>query len=243
MDKKTAISIRTTRFVCTGCGQSLRIPEKYIGSYGRCKNCNARINITVDPEKEIERLFYGLSEAVIQGAKRIAMEGVEEGKKRTDVARELNIISELDPYRSQALHDYEQSLFREGILPNRMAELVETYKEKLLGEHRTDIAQTLMHYIASGNDHRRGKGARAQWKFWMTASDSGILSICSRNEEVGWIPMDAPFPSGHLHPPGHLEGCRCTVTYRRSPPDAETLGGTRERIDRTKRAREDTPQR
>ncbi len=240
VDKKTAISIRTTEFACTGCGRPLQIPEKYVGSYGKCKFCSARINITVDAEKEIDHLFYGLSEAVVQGAKRIAMEGVEEGKGPADVARKLNIIAELDPYRSRALHDYERSLFREGILPNRMQEMIETHKEKLLGEHRTDIAQTLMHYIASGNDHRRGKSAGAQWKFWMTASDSEVLLICSRNEKVGWIPVDTPFPSGHMYPPGHLEGCRCTVTYRRSPPQAETLSRTRERIDRTKRACEDT---
>ena len=63
---------------------------------------------------------------MIQGAKRIATEGVKEGKGPTDVAKELNITAELDPYRSRALHDYERSLFREGILPDRMAEMIVT---------------------------------------------------------------------------------------------------------------------
>lgn len=63
---------------------------------------------------------------MIQGAKRIATEGVKEGKGPTDVAKELNIIAELDPYRPRALHDYKRSLFREGILPDRMAEMIIT---------------------------------------------------------------------------------------------------------------------
>ena len=45
--------------------------------------------------------------------------------------------------------------------------------------------------------------------------------ICAANEQAGWLPLDAPFPSGADRPPQH-PSCRCSVQYRTA------AGGTTE---------------
>lgn len=64
--------------------------------------------------------------------------------------------------------------------------------------NRALSAATLDEYAESGVDG----------KSWMTAFDQRVCKICKRNEDEGAIPLDAEFPSGQLHPPGH-PWCRC----------------------------------
>ena len=51
---------------------------------------------------------------------------------------------------------------------------------------------------------------------WSTVGDARVSDGCIANAAVGWIPVDAPFPSGHQHPP-RFPGCRCAILYRRRP--------------------------
>lgn len=37
--------------------------------------------------------------------------------------------------------------------------------------------------------------------------------ICAMNERAGWLPLDAPYPSGGDRPPEH-PNCRCSVQFR-----------------------------
>jgi len=37
--------------------------------------------------------------------------------------------------------------------------------------------------------------------------------LCAMNEQAGWMPLDAPYPSGSDKPPEH-PNCRCSVQYR-----------------------------
>jgi hypothetical protein len=51
-------------------------------------------------------------------------------------------------------------------------------------------------------------------KMWMNAGDELVSEACLANTAVGWIPIDQPFPSGHMRPLRY-EACRCTALYRR----------------------------
>lgn len=51
---------------------------------------------------------------------------------------------------------------------------------------------------------------------WSDVGDKRVSDGCLANSDAGWIDIDAPFPSGHMHaPPRFPPGCRCTVKYRR----------------------------
>lgn len=47
-------------------------------------------------------------------------------------------------------------------------------------------------------------------KHWLTVGDERVSDGCKRNEEAGWIAIDAAFPSGHQRPP-RFPGCRCDL--------------------------------
>jgi len=51
-------------------------------------------------------------------------------------------------------------------------------------------------------------------KSWSTVGDDRVSDGCRTNGQVGWIPVDEPFPSGHQHAP-RFPGCRCATLYRR----------------------------
>jgi hypothetical protein len=52
-------------------------------------------------------------------------------------------------------------------------------------------------------------------KYWQNGGDDRVSDGCLANTAVGWIPIDQPFPSGHMRPL-RFEGCRCTAFYRRA---------------------------
>lgn len=45
-------------------------------------------------------------------------------------------------------------------------------------------------------------------KRWVTKHDNRVEVHCRENEKAGVIPLDDPFPSGHMHPLAH-PNCRC----------------------------------
>jgi len=53
-------------------------------------------------------------------------------------------------------------------------------------------------------------------KKWLSVGDKSVgnkpaaCGICLANDNVGWIPIDDAFPSGHMHPLAHT-GCRCCL--------------------------------
>jgi hypothetical protein len=53
----------------------------------------------------------------------------------------------------------------------------------------------------------RAKDLGITGKEWVVTSP---CEICQSNAAVGAIPVDQPFPSGHMHPPAH-DGCRCAL--------------------------------
>lgn len=69
----------------------------------------------------------------------------------------------------------------------------------------------------SGAYHDGGRDAAAAYdgeveKLWETEDDNACED-CQANEDMDWIPEDAPFDSGDFEPPAHTN-CRCSVSYR-----------------------------
>jgi hypothetical protein len=51
--------------------------------------------------------------------------------------------------------------------------------------------------------------------------DEKVAPLDVKNDEIGWIPLDQPFPSGHQHAPFHVR-CRCWIEYRRIKTDSKS---------------------
>lgn len=53
-------------------------------------------------------------------------------------------------------------------------------------------------------------------KRWLLSSDPGVCGGCIANAERGWVPINAPFPSGALAAVDHV-GCRCGTVHTALP--------------------------
>lgn len=71
----------------------------------------------------------------------------------------------------------------------------------------TELANAYCEGNAQVGDYLQSNGVKMM-KAWQTLEDSRVSDGCKENENVGWIPIDKEFPSGHMHPP-RFPGCRC----------------------------------
>lgn len=105
------------------------------------------------------------------------------------------------------------------------AEIRKKYAEFGVGKSQAHI-QTRAHLIAvteAAEAYEEGSRLTAQElndnglpmeKAWSDVGDQRVSDGCLENSDAGWIDIDDPFPSGHMHAP-RFPGCRCTVKYRR----------------------------
>ena len=77
----------------------------------------------------------------------------------------------------------------------------------------TEIGEAYEVGNATVADDLRQAGLPMQ-KSWLTSRDSRVSDGCQENADAGWIPLEAAFPSGHMHPL-RFPGCRCAALYRR----------------------------
>jgi len=79
-------------------------------------------------------------------------------------------------------------------------------------EFRADmIARTVLNDVYCQTMLASAKEGGGLLKVW--APDGACCEeICQSNVAAGPIPLDAPFPSGHQAPAGHL-GCRCSIGF------------------------------
>lgn len=114
---------------------------------------------------------------------------------------------------------------REGWSYDRIAEaLTERYEEFAIGKPQAHI-DSRAHLIAvteTGNAYTEGRLQAAQEleaaglemeKAWDTVGDDKVSEGCRGNAAVGWIKLDAAFPSGHQRPL-RFPGCRCDLLTR-----------------------------
>lgn len=74
--------------------------------------------------------------------------------------------------------------------------------------HQIAVTEVNRVISASTLDSYRRMGIKT--KGWLTALDQRVCNRCGANQAEGDIPLDQPFQSGELHPPGH-PWCRCSL--------------------------------
>lgn len=107
------------------------------------------------------------------------------------------------------------------------AEMVEAFDEGLAeSASRSELwlAAKLVEVTKMGNMYVEGSMQTAREvhdlgllveKKWATVGDDWVSDGCRANAAVGWIPLNDPFPSGHMQPM-RFPGCRCDVYHRRA---------------------------
>ena len=132
---------------------------------------------------------------------------------------------------NEETRDQLQTILNEGIQNgwsyDKTAEAItDKFAQFAVGEPQAHI-DSRAHMIAVteiGNAYEEGNLEVAQdmqaaglemEKYWSTVGDDKVSkTICAPNEEAGWIPLNDPFPSGHMRPLGH-PACRCDLKTRR----------------------------
>jgi len=101
----------------------------------------------------------------------------------------------------------------EGLSPAQIARRIEDWGASEGNAYRIALTETNRAQSAAALNEYRGAGMLE--KGWMTAHDQRVCKICHNNayeldgrERI--IAIDARFPSGDLHPPGHPH-CRCAL--------------------------------
>lgn len=90
-----------------------------------------------------------------------------------------------------------------GISRDIRGEFPEISKAKADNIAQTETADSMGQAFMS-----RSRDMRVTGKEWVCCPDA--CDICQSNAAVGAIPVDQPFPSGHMHPLAH-DGCRCAL--------------------------------
>lgn len=156
------------------------------------------ISFTLENPRAVEYLqmraaerVRAIDETTRQTIKNIIVRGAEEGKSYSAIAREIE-----RRYSRFAVGDPREHIRSRAELI-AVTEVGEAYEEG-----NEIVAQEIQQ-----------QGIIME-KFWLTMQDARVSDGCLENEQAGWIPLDDPFPSGHMHPL-RFPGCRCDCLYRR----------------------------
>jgi hypothetical protein len=135
------------------------------------------------------------------------------------------LVTKIDETTRGYIKTQVQKALDEGWSYGKTAKMITSrYEDFAVGWPQKHI-QSRAHAIAVtevGNAYSEGQAQVAQYlqfqglpmeKRWLTAYEP-CEKICLPNEQAGWIPLDQPFPSGHMRTLGHPV-CRCDTLYQR----------------------------
>lgn len=169
---------------------------------------------SVSPEEEQFRRFAdGLAEAFDAAfrAGRAAAGGAGDDASPREVIETLVAKQIVGPLRRDLARVVDAGV-EAGDTPSAIAErcndvfrVWKGVRTHPLGE---GLAHAAYHHGLVAGWRERGHNA----KRWAFASDEGSCpkDLCTTNASAGPVPLDAPFPSGHLAPPAH-GACTCTL--------------------------------
>ena len=136
------------------------------------------------------------------------------------------LISGIDEESKGQIQTIIDQAIKEGWSYDKTAEALTDQFEQFAVGSPLDHIDSRAHLIAvteTGNAYAEGSMEIAQEmqdaglnmeKYWSTVGDDKVSqTICAPNEDAGWIPLNDPFPSGHMRPLGH-PGCRCDLMTR-----------------------------
>lgn len=148
-------------------------------------------------------------------------DGLDRQLSPRDIARNLDMVADLDSVRAKRLRNYRAELEERGLSGDELENMVELERQRLLKQRR-EVIVTTESQIANGNMAKEAALQRgAKMKVWLTSSDSRVSDACQKNEAAGPIPIDESFPSGDDHEPQHVN-CRCKVGYLTSDAAIES---------------------
>lgn len=185
--------------LCPHCSQVLQIDEKYAGQRGHCKNCDNEISIASAPP-----LGAGIPETA----------SIPSLIQHTPLAEVLELFPGfLSEFGADRLLQIHELLTENPFVRKRIESMVQSKQKKLPVEFRMGILHTCGRYYSEHAAYLQAKEDGQQYKRWVSAGDEDVSTFCAHNESQKWISIGDSFPSGHLHAPAHVEGCRCTVRY------------------------------
>jgi len=139
---------------------------------------------------------------------------VEANVRRWAVSRASELMASLRQRLLDAVRAVAQTWEQTGHSHHEILDRVRAFLAD--PSHATRIAENLAHENRrEAYENGRFQGSKAlgtHFKRWITEEDSFVCRACRRNERARTIPMDDPFPSGHMHPPAH-KWCRCDISY------------------------------
>jgi len=164
--------------------------------------------------------------------------GLEEGLGVKDIARKLESVKGLDSVRAGRVDKYREYLKTLDLSAEEIEKKVSKYYEKELRKRKRLIATTEARDATATAREIEANDRGAKYKVWITVGDSRVSDIDLLNEEAGAIPINKPFPSGHMRPPSH-PNCRCTLAYYTSRQDASAHAKrSKEKVERVRRKKE-----
>ena len=175
--------------------------------------------------KEAKRITGQVTEAELNKIGDKIATALEEGKRPSDISRELTEIRGLDKNRARNYEKYKNFLEENGD-PNIEAKLERRF-QKLLRDRRETIARTEGRDATSTAREIEAQERGATFKVWQTVGDSRVSDMDQAAESQGPIDMDKAFANGATRPPSH-PNCRCTVSYFK---DKRLRAGAQERAD------------
>lgn len=140
-------------------------------------------------------------------------------------------ISGIDETTKEDMRNLLLAGIENGDSYNRIAQAIKArYAEYAVGKPQQHV-RSRAHLIAiteTGNAYQAGNYSSMQaaqdtgikmLKRWLTVGDSRVSQGCLDNAAAGWIPLNQPFPSGHMHP-FRFPGDRCLLQYQRDKASA-----------------------
>jgi uncharacterized protein with gpF-like domain len=173
--------------------------------------------------KRANTLAKGLTQSDLKALSEAVASGLERGLGPRELARELDMIRDLDSNRAAALRNLNAKLLEDGYSLDERRAILAKEKEKLLKARRETIART-----ETGQAQGQGRLATAElrgqkFKVWMSVNDEIVRDDHVENQEAGAIPIDEPFPSGAMYAPDGVN-CRCSTSYFTAEETAERAG-------------------
>lgn len=140
-------------------------------------------------------------------------------------AHGAELVTRVNDTTRRQIRDILVAGTREGQSYDQMAKAIsDRFTEFAVGRPQLHI-DSRAHLVAVtevGNAYQEGNFQVGQMmaeaglemeKSWLTMGDQRVSDGCRANAAVGWIPLDQPFPSGHLRPL-RFPGCRCDLLIR-----------------------------